>query len=123
LNVAHCCSVVYDYLVTETSTNFTVHYYYVYQAGGGNTTFSKEIVEGCPANSVWNGSDCVAMTYSCPSGGGWILSADQQTCSRCPDPAKPILTPEGACIGAPDKATGTQDCQSSSSNSSDPFLE
>lgn len=60
------------------------------------------------------GNTCVS--YTCPTTGGWILSPDQQTCSRCPDPAAPILTPEGACVGPQDKGT---DCESFS-DSADP---
>lgn len=66
---------------------------------------------------------CEKKTYTCPSTGGWTLSSDRQTCSRCPDSNLPILTPEGSCIGPMDKITGTQDCQSSNGHSSDPFLE
>lgn len=80
-------------------------------------------VPNCFLPYIPQNGQCVKPAYSCPSDGGWILSSDQQTCLRCPDPAKPILTPEGACIGAPDKATGPQDCQSSSSNSLDSFIE
>jgi len=120
----------FDYAVYPDANG---KWYYVasgprYNCDGYGTYFTYVSVpqypaNGCPDGFTNTGTNCVKTTYTCPPDGGWILSSDRQTCSRCPDPAKPILTPEGACIGAPDKATGNQDCQSSSSNSSDPFLE
>lgn len=53
-------------------------------------------------------------TFSCPSIGTWTLSIDKRTCTGCPDPTKPILTLEGACIGPPNKDVGDQDCRQSS---------
>lgn len=74
---------------------------------------------GCPDETSWNGTACVATTYSCPTTGTWVLSADQQTCSRCPTPL--ILNADNACIGPDDKGAGPNCQEEESSNPPPPW--
>lgn len=67
----------------------------------------------------WHGPVSADVNYTCPSTGGWTLSSDEQTCSRCPDTNLPILTPEGACVGLPDKGAG-ESCGESPGSSGSP---
>lgn len=72
----------------------------IYKREGSISVYKSDCVTGEKV-----GNTCI--TYSCPSSGGWTLSSDKQTCSRCPDPAFPILTSDNACVGAEDKSTGS----------------
>lgn len=78
LNAAFCCSVQYQSIISETSSNYTAKWLRSDDGGTGNSTFSKSTVAGCPSGSTWNGSSCISTAYTCPS--GYTLNSSDNIC-------------------------------------------
>lgn len=69
----------------------------------------------CPAGSVIVNGICVTKTYSCPTTGNWLLSADKLTCTGCYDPDQ-TLSEGNACVSRKDKDLGEQGCSAPQSD-------
>lgn len=76
-------------------------------------------VAGCHPTTTWNGSGCVATTYTCPTTGIWTLSADKQTCTGCRDVSQ-VLDQHNACVSKEDTELGPT-CASQPNNNNLPF--